>query len=196
MSLERFYYYMRLINSTPYDMKRAIELCLSISQALENDNNLTDSEKEDLEKQIGERISFYNRYSLKVINALTGIEEEPPKTVIDDFGGSALFIGKEIKYGIEWKVYISRSLNTKSQKWYYNERVAEILNKALRNAVPNKMSNYFDIPPWMLGPYYKSLGEIINIAIEKEIIPNAEFLVSRGLPREFIYDIRENNPKL
>ena len=31
---------------------------------------------------------------VKVINALTGIEEEPPKTVIDDFGGNAVFYRK------------------------------------------------------------------------------------------------------
>ena len=137
---------------------------------------------------------------VKVINALTGIEEEPPKTVIDDFGGNAVFTGKETRYGIEWSVYEPRASNNLFfKKWYYNEKIASILDKTLEKAIPHRIPNYFDIPPWIFGNFsykgirYIPLKDVINNAIEMEIIPNKYYLAQKGISRELIDNLDDNN---
>jgi len=198
MSGERYYYYYKLITNSPPEA--GIDYYLDISRQLENDSELYDGEMFNLEELINKFINGNSPASLKVINSVTGMEEEPPKTPVDDFGGNASFIGREIKYGIKWNIYEPRANNNLFfKKWYYNEKISSILDKVFINIVPGKLSNYFDVPPWIFGNFsyrgisYKPLKEIIDKAIEKEIIPNKYYLVSKGIPKELIDNLKESD---
>ncbi|AGO61424.1 hypothetical protein [Ferroplasma acidiphilum] len=198
MNGERYFYYLKLINNPPDNS--VVEYYVDLSAQLENDYELSVSQITELESLIGNYIKMKANPHIKVINAVTGIEEDPPRTKIDDFGGNAVFIGKEIRHGIEWDVYEPRASNNLFfKKWYYNERIASILDKTLEKAIPHRIPNYFDIPPWIFGNFsyrgirYVPLAEIINNAIELEIIPNKYYLVQKGISREFIDNINDSN---
>lgn len=198
MNGERYFYYLKLINNPPENA--VVEYYVDLSAQLENDYELSVSQITELESLIGNYIKMKANPHIKVINAVTGIEEDPPRTKIDDFGGNAVFVGKEIRHGIEWDVYEPRASNNLFfKKWYYNERIASILDKTLEKAIPHRIPNYFDIPPWIFGNFsyrgirYVPLAEIINNAIELEIIPNKYYLVQKGISREFIDNINDNN---
>ncbi|ARD84341.1 hypothetical protein FAD_0423 [Ferroplasma acidiphilum] len=198
MNGERYFYYIKLINNPPDNS--VVEYYVDLSAQLENDYELSVSQITELESLIGNYIKMKANPHIKVINAVTGIEEDPPRTKIDDFGGNAVFIGKEIRHGIEWDVYEPRASNNLFfKKWYYNERIASILDKTLEKAIPHRIPNYFDIPPWIFGNFsyrgirYVPLAEIINNAIELEIIPNKYYLVQKGISREFIDNINDSN---
>lgn len=198
MNGERYFYYLKLINNPPENA--VVEYYVDLSAQLENDYELSVSQITELESLIGNYIKMKANPHIKVINAVTGIEEDPPRTKIDDFGGNAVFVGKEIRHGIEWDVYEPRASNNLFfKKWYYNERIASILDKTLEKAIPHRIPNYFDIPPWIFGNFsyrgirYVPLAEIINNAIELEIIPNKYYLVQKGISREFIDNINDSN---
>ncbi len=198
MNGDRYFYYLKLINNPPADF--AIEYYADISLQLENDVKLSQNEISELESLINNYMKIKGNANVRVINSLTGLEEEPPKTSIDDFGGNAVFTGKELKYGIEWNVYEPRASNNLFfKKWYYNERISSILNKVLVRAVPGRLSNYFDTPPWIFGNFsyrgisYMSLKDIIQRAIEMEIIPNKYFLIEKGISRELIENLNDTN---
>ncbi len=198
MDGERYLYYIKLINNPAGNS--AIEYYMDLSMQIENDYSLSSSQITELESLIDTYIKMKASQHVKVINAVTGLEEEPPKTVIDDFGGNAIFTGKESKYGIEWSIYEPRaSSNLFFKKWHYNEKIASILNKTLEKAIPNGIPNYFDIPPWIFGNFsykgirYIPLREVINNAVEMEIIPNKYYLVQRGISREFLENLNDSN---
>ena len=198
MSGERYYYYYKLISNSPSEF--VMEYFLDLSQQLENDNELYDNERENLEALISKYVNEKSKASVRVINSVTGMEEEPPKTSVDDFGGNAIFIGREIRYGIEWNVYEPRANNNLFfKKWYYNERISSILDKVFIDIVPGKLSNYFDVPPWIFGNFsyrgisYKPLKEIIDKAIGKEMIPNKYYLVTKGVPKELLDNLKESD---
>ncbi|MEM0140329.1 MAG: hypothetical protein QXZ44_06970 [Ferroplasma sp.] len=198
MNSNRYFYYLKLINNPPGYL--IIEYYTDLSMQVENDTLLTAGEVIELESLINNYIRIKGNTSIRVINAVTGLEEEPPRTIIDDFGGNAVFAGKELKYGIEWNVYEPRASNNLFfKKWYYNERVSAILNKTLVKAVPGQLPNYFDTPPWIFGSYsyrgisYIPLRDIIQKAVEAEIIPNKYFLVEKGISRELIDDLKNSN---
>ncbi|WP_061950734.1 hypothetical protein [Acidiplasma cupricumulans] len=123
MSGERYYYYLKLINS-PAD--NSIDYFMDISQQLENDAGLDENEIISLENIINDAMARYNRVPVRVVNSVTGMEEEPPKTTVDDFGGNAIYLGIEKKYGIEWKVYEPKyDYSLLFKKWYYNENISK-----------------------------------------------------------------------
>ncbi len=174
MSGERFNYYLKMI------LNARLEEYSMIYEQIGNDTELTESEETELERLIGRYMSVYNRFGVRVVNIHTGREEEPPATVIDDFGGTSKFVEKEVKYGIEWKVYAppTNGYSSPVNRWYYNERISKILNDLLHDVVPGRNPpSYFDIPPWIMGtPHapdvtYVPLHEIISTAIAKGVVP-------------------------
>ena len=198
MNGERYFYYLKLINNPPGES--IVEYYMDISMQLENDYELSPPEITELESLISNYIKIKANPHVKVINAITGIEEEPPKTVIDDFGGNAVFTGKETRYGITWNIYEPRASNNLFfKKWYYNEKIASILDKVLEKAIPHNIPNYFDIPPWIFGNFsykgmsYIPLKNIIDNAVEMEIIPNKYYLVQKGINRELLDNLDNNN---
>ncbi|EQD38456.1 hypothetical protein B1B_15788 [mine drainage metagenome] len=48
-----------------------------------------------------------NNYKLgvRILNSVTGNEELPPKTFVDNFGDTADYLGEEEMYGLTWKTY-------------------------------------------------------------------------------------------
>lgn len=195
MTGDRFNYYLKLImNSTLEDLPL-------INEQFENDQFVSAAEAAELERVLGRQMNLYNRFGLKVVNAGTGKEEIPPKTEIDNFGNTSVFIGIESAFGIEWKVYSPNPgfVNTPARKWYYNKMIAGILNETLHDAVPGRMRDYFNYPPWVLGTsyapgtLYMPTNEIINLAIARKIIPNWDFLVSKGIPKALIDLIKAEN---
>ncbi len=197
MSGERYYYYIKLINSPT---ENDIGYYMDISQQLENDNMLNEDERYDLEMLIDNYITTRKKMHVKVINAVTGIEEEPPKTIYDDFGGNAVFLGMESRFGVEWKVYEPKNdFNLLFKKWYYNEYISRKLNITLKQAVPGKISNYFDIPPWIFGTdsykgvQYVPLKSILETAVAMELIPNKYYLTTKGIPKAFIDHLKEDD---
>jgi hypothetical protein len=198
MNGERYFYYLKLINNPPEES--VVEYYVDISNQLENDYDLSATQIGELESLISNYIKIKANPHVKVINAVTGIEEDPPKTVIDDFGGNAVFTGRETRYGITWNIYEPRASNNLFfKKWYYNEKIASILDKVLEKAVPHRIPNYFDIPPWIFGNFsykgmrYVPLKTIIDNAVEMEIIPNKYYLVQKGISRDFIENLDDNN---
>jgi hypothetical protein len=198
MNGERYFYYLKLINNPPEES--VVEYYMDLSMQLENDYDISSSQIVELESLISNYIKIKANPHVKVINSITGIEEDPPKTIIDDFGGNAVFTGKETKYGITWNIYEPRASNNLFfKKWYYNEKIASILDKTLEKAVPHSIPNYFDIPPWIFGNFsykgmrYIPLKNIIDNAVEMEIIPNKYYLVQKGISRELIDNLGDNN---
>ncbi len=195
MTGDRFNYYLKLImNSTLEDLPL-------INEQFENDQFVSAAEAAELERVLGRQMNLYNRFGLKVVNSSTGKEEIPPKTEIDNFGNTSVFIGMENTFGIEWKVYSPNPgfVNTPARKWYYNKMIAGILNETLHDAVPGRMRDYFNYPPWVLGTsyapgtLYMPTSEIINLAIARKIIPNWDYLVSKGIPKALIDLIKAEN---
>ncbi len=195
MSGDRFNYYLKLImNSTLEDLPL-------INEQFENDQFVSAAEASELERVLGRQMNLYNRFGVKVINASTGKEEIPPKTELDNFGNTSEFMGIESAFGIEWKVYSPNPgfVNSPAKKWYYNKRIAGILNEILHAVVPGRMRYYFDYPPWLLGTsyapgtLYMPTNEIINLAIARNIIPDWDYLVSKGIPKPLVDLIKAEN---
>ena len=195
MSGDRFNYYLKLImNSTLEDLPL-------INEQFENDAYVSSAEANELERVMNRQVNLYNRFGLKVVNANTGKEELPPKTDLDNFGNTSEFIGLENAFGIEWKVYAPTPgfANSPLRRWYFNKKISAILNEVLKDAVPGRMRDYFDYPPWLLGtPYapgtlYMPINEIINLAIARGIIPDWDYLVSRGIPKPLVDLIKAEN---
>ena len=88
MNGERYFYYLKLINNPPEES--VVEYYIDLSMQLENDYDISSSQIVELESLISNYIKIKANPHVKVINSITGIEEDPPKTIIDDFGG--LFI--------------------------------------------------------------------------------------------------------
>ncbi|MCL5783072.1 MAG: hypothetical protein M1476_04090 [Candidatus Thermoplasmatota archaeon] len=195
MTGDRFNYYLKLImNSTLEDLPL-------LSEQFENDISISPAEAQELERVLEKHMNLYNRFGIKVINASTGVEEIPPKTELDNFGNTSEFIGNENAFGLDWRVYSPNPgfLNTPARKWYYNKRVASILNEVLVDVVPGRLRNYFDYPPWLLGTVYAPgtlympINEIISLAIARGIIPDWDYLVAKGLPKQLVDLIRAEN---
>ena len=83
MNGERYFYYLKLINNPPDNS--VVEYYVDLSAQLENDYELSVSQITELESLIGNYIKMKANPHIKVINAVTGIEEDPPRTKIDDF---------------------------------------------------------------------------------------------------------------
>lgn len=193
MTSEKYNYYLKLI------LHADISEYSAISEMLANDPYLPEKEMEDLDSLIKRYlISRNSRFKLRVVNSMTGMDESPPKRMEDDFGGLAIFRGTESMYGISWNVYVPHndfsSFNVK--KWYYNEKVAAILNEALADVIPGRYQNYFDTPPWVLGSIhspgtkYVPLQELVEKALFAGFIPSWDFLVSRGIPADYVKAMR------
>lgn len=195
MTGDRFNYYLKLI------MNSILEDLPLINEQFENDQFISSAEAAELERVLGRQINLYNRFGLKVVNAKSGMEEIPPKTELDNFGNTSQFLGYENNFGVEWKVYAPSPgfVNTPVRKWYYNKKIARILNELLHDAVPGRMRDYFDYPPWVLGTsyapgtLYMPTSEIINLAIARKIIPGWGHLVSNGIPKALVDLIRAEN---
>lgn len=195
MTGDRFNYYLKLI------MNSVLEDLPLINEQFENDQFVSPAEAAELTRVLSRQMNLYNRFGLKVVNANTGKEEIPPKTELDNFGNTSRFIGFENSYGIEWKVYAPSPgfVNTPVKKWYYNKRIARILNSMLHRAVPGGMRDYFDYPPWVLGTtyapgtLYMPTNEIINLAIARKIIPDWDHLVSKGIPKPLVDTLKAEN---
>ncbi len=195
MSGDRFNYYLKLI------LNSSLEDYSAVSEQIENDLSVSESEAEELERLIQKYMGVYKRFNLKVVNSSTGKEESPPQTTIDNFGNNANFVGMERMYGVEWKVYTPKQ-NFQAfsvKRWYYNEEIASTLDDILVDVVPGKFRNYFDVPPWVLGTVYAPetvyipLTDLINTAISRGIIPDWDYLVAKGIPREFVNVLRATN---
>jgi hypothetical protein len=196
MSGDRFNYYLKLI------LNASLDEYYLISEQLQNDPLVSTPEIEELDRLINRYMSVYNKFDMKVVNSVSGIEEYPPQTALDNFGGSSEFVGNESMFNIDWKVYIPKGNFTNSpiKKWYYNEKISSILNDVLSGVVPGHFKNYFDVPPWVLGTIYApgtiyvQLYDLVNSAISKSLIPGWDHLVDRGLPRELVDAMRTEKP--
>ncbi len=195
MSGDRFNYYLKLI------LNSSLEEYSAVSEQIENDLSITGSEAEELERLINKYMGVYKRFNIKVVNASTGKEEAPPQTIIDNFGNNANYVGTEKMYGVLWNVYTPKPnfQNFSVKRWYYNEEISATLNDILLDVIPGRYRNYFDVPPWVLGTVYAPetiyvpLTDLINTAISRGIIPDWEYLVAKGIPREFVNVLRATN---
>ncbi|MGC8608726.1 MAG: hypothetical protein ACP5UV_02520 [Thermoplasmata archaeon] len=192
MGTERYDYYLKLILNSP------VTEYPYISEKYQNDSEIAVLEAESLDRIILKYLSIYKKSDVRVVNVITGQEEMAPLSMIDDFGGNAVFMGEETMYGINWKTYIPPKGFERSavKKWYYNEKIASILNDTLSDVVPGRVKNYYDIPPWVLGTKYAPdskylpLYDIISEAIIRNTIPGWYYLIKLGIPQEFIDAIR------
>lgn len=193
MTSTKYSYYLKLI------LNAEIIEYSEISEMLANDPNLPEKEMEDLDMLVRRYLSSSNsKYKLRVVNSVTGIDESPPKTMEDDFGGLAVFKGRETMHGITWNVYVPHSdfMSFQKKKWYYNERIAAILNETLADVIPGRSQNYFDTPPWVLGSIhspgtkYVPLADLVEKAIKGGFIPGWDHLISKGIPSEYIRAMR------
>lgn len=186
---DRFNYYLKLI------LNASIDEYAAISEQLENDLDLSVDEAEELEHLIGRYMQAHNyRLSLRIINMVTGNEELPPKTSVDNFGDTADYLGEETLYGVRWKVYAPKKgfLMSPVKKWYYNERISSLLAQSLIEVVPGRFQSYFDTPPWVLGTVmapgsrYIPLAELVELAIGKGVIGKWDNLVQAGVPADYV----------
>lgn len=195
MTGDRFNYYLKLI------MNSILEDLPYINEQFENDAFVSSAEAAELERVLNRQMNLYNRFGLKVVNSSTGKEELPPRTELDNFGNTSEFVGIENAFGVEWKVYSPTPgfANSPVRRWYFNRKIATILNQVLREAVPGRMKGYFDLPPWILGtPYapgtlYMPINEIVNLAIARGIIPDWDYLVAKGIPKPLVDLIKAEN---
>lgn len=193
MTSDKYNHYLKLI------LHADIAEYAGISEMLANDPYLPENEMEDLDALIRRYLSSKNSmYKVRVVNSMTGIDESPPKRMEDDFGGLAIFKGTETMYGVTWNVYVPHGdfASFPVRKWYYNEKIASILNETLADVIPGRHQNYFDTPPWVLGSIhspgtkYVPLQELVENAISKGFIPKWDFLVSRGIPADYVRAMR------
>lgn len=197
-SIDRYDYYLKLILNSP-----ASEYPY-IMDEYQNDRDISESEAESLDRIVIKYMGSYRKIDVKIINVETGMEETAPLTMIDDFGGNAIYGGEISMFGLQWKIYSPPQYYERPvvNKWYYNEKVASILNETLREAVPGKIKNYFDIPPWVFSTRYQNISkyvpiyEIIMDAINRSIIPGWYYLSKAGLNQEFIEAIRNRTFQL
>ncbi|MCL4330100.1 MAG: hypothetical protein M1533_03770 [Candidatus Thermoplasmatota archaeon] len=197
MTGDRFNYYLRvIINSDVKDYA-------SILDQLGNDDSVSEAEQFELMSLIRRSFSSANsRFSFKVVNERTGVEENPPRSIADDFGETCNFEGVEEKYGISWSVYSPKGifLSSTVKRWYYSQRIMEILGEVLCARGSDRSPDYFHTPPWIMGTAYAPemkylpLQEIINGSIESGLIPNWEYLIAVGVPADFINAIRSASP--
>ncbi|EQB71101.1 MAG: hypothetical protein AMDU1_APLC00037G0008 [Thermoplasmatales archaeon A-plasma] len=195
MSGDRFNYYLKVI------MNSRIEDLPEISEQFENDITISSAEAQELERVIDKHLNLFNRFGAKVVNAATGAEETPPRSDIDNFGNTSVQLDSQEAYGLEWKVYAPNPgfANSPVKKWYYNRKVASILNELLTDVVPGRLKDYFDYPPWLLGTVhapstiFMPINEIINLAIGRGVIPDWDYLVARGLPKALVDVLRTEN---
>lgn len=193
MTSQKYNYYLKLI------LKAEVSEYSEITEMLANDPNLPEREMEDLDVLVRRYLASSNsKYKIRVVNSVTGIDESPPKTMGDDFGGLAIFKGRETLHGVTWSVYVPHSdfSSFQTKKWYYNEKIASILNETLADVIPGRYQNYFDTPPWVLGSIhspgtkYVPLPELVEKAVKAGFIPGWEHLISRGIPAEYIRVMR------
>lgn len=198
MAGDRYNYYLKMILSAK------ISEYSTISESIGNDPLLQEKEMEELDSLIRRYLASQNsKYKLRVINSRTGLDEAPPKGVEDDFGGLAVFKGREVLYGISWYVYEPhQDFNFLGfTKWYYNERIAAVLNESLIDVIPGRFQNYFDNPPWVLGSIHAPgtkfvpLTELVENAINMGHIQSWDSLVSRGIPPDYIKAMRATDLK-
>ncbi len=195
MSGDRFNYYLKII------MNSILEDLPLINEQFENDPFISSAEAAELERVLNRQLNLYNRFSLKVVNSSTGREELPPKSELDNFGNTSEFLGAESAFGIEWKIYGPNPgfANSPVKRWYFNRKISSLLNDILKDAVPGRVKDYFDYPPWIMGtPYapgtlYMPINEIINLAIARGTIPDWDYLVARGLPKPLVDLIKAEN---
>ncbi|HLH85904.1 MAG TPA: hypothetical protein VKU79_03450 [Thermoplasmataceae archaeon] len=195
MTGDRFNYYLKLI------MNSQVSDFTLLSEQFENDVSISLAEAQELERVVEKHLLMANRSKVKVINKSTGEEEAPPRSEIDNFGNSADFVGEEVAFGITWKVYTPKPnfANSPVSRWYYNKKISSILNEVLLDAVPGRFHGYFDFPPWLLGTSYATgtlympVSEIINLAIARSLIPDWDYLVSRGIPKQLVDVLRTEN---
>ncbi len=195
MSGDRFNYYLKII------MNSILEDLPLVNEQFENDPFISSAEAAELERVLTRQMHLYNRFGLKVVNSSTGREELPPKSELDNFGNTSEYIGTENAFGIEWKIYgpTPGFANSPVKRWYFNKKIASLLNDILKEAVPGRVKDYFDYPPWIMGtPYapgtlYMPINEIVNLAIARSIITDWDYLVSRGLPKPLVEIFKAEN---
>jgi hypothetical protein len=195
MSGDRFNYYLKII------MNSILEDLSLINEQFENDPFISSAEAGELERVLNRQLNLYNRFSLKVVNSTTGREETPPKSELDNFGNTSEFLGTENAFGIEWRVYgpTTGFANSPVKRWYFNRKIATLLNDILKDGVPGKVKDYFDYPPWIMGtPYapgtlYMPINEMVNLAIARGLIPDWDYLVTRGLPKPLVDLLKAEN---
>ena len=192
---DRFNYYLKLIMNSPL-----AELGY-LSEQFENDTSISEAEAQELERLVEKHLLMGNREKVRIMNSRTGIEEFPRRYYIDDFGNSSTFLGTEQYFGISWMVYAPKPnfISSPTRKWYYNEKISNILSEILVDVVPGKFKDYFHYPPWILGTVYApgtvfmATNEIITLAVARSVIPDWDFLVSKGIPKQLVELIRTEN---
>ena len=193
---DRFNYYLKMI------LNASMSEYSAISEQLENDTMITVDEAEELEHLIARYMQANNyKIGVRIINSVTGNEELPPKTFVDNFGDTADYLGEEEQYGITWKTYAPKRgfIMSPVKKWYYNERIAQMLSKALIDVIPGRFVSYFDTPPWVLGTVmapgsrYFSLSELVELAIARGSLANWDALVLMGIPADYVKAIKSTN---
>lgn len=193
---DRFNYYLKLIMNSPLG-----ELGY-LSEQFENDASVSEAEAQELERLVEKHLLMGNREKVRITNSKTGAEEFPRRYFIDDFGNSSTFLGREQYFGIDWMVYAPKAnfISSPTRKWYYNEKISNILSEILIEVVPGKFKDYFHYPPWILGTVYApgtvfmATNEIITLAVARSVIPDWDFLVSKGIPKQLVELIRTENP--
>ena len=89
MSGDRFaYYFKTILNSSLEDIQE-------IAYQFENDRNISIGEAQELERMLEKHQEMFKPPDVYVVNASTGNEELPPKTEIDNFGNSSVYVGSE-----------------------------------------------------------------------------------------------------
>lgn len=195
MTGDRFNYYLKLI------MNSVLEDLSLLNEQFENDPFISSAEASELERVLNRQLNLYNRFGVRVVNSVTGREELPPKTELDNFGNTSELIGSETAFGLDWKIYSPTPgfANSPVRRWYYNKRIATILNEILRDSVPGRMKDYFDYPPWLLGTsyapgtLYMPINEIVNLAIARGSIPDWDYLVAKGIPKALVELMKTEN---
>ncbi len=194
MAFKSEYYQKLVINGT-------IEDLMDLSEQINNDTTLTEEELTWLENTIRSKLKLLNGIKIKVVNSESGTEEQPPQTMYDDFGGSAIYQGEVNIYGVKWKVYIpgAKYFDSTNKRWFYNEKIAEKLSQILLPVIPGKFKGYFGYPPWILGTssapttYYIPTEDIVNMAIGRGVIRGWEYLVEAGIPKPFVERLKSSS---
>jgi len=195
MSGDRFAYYFKAI------LNSRLEDVADIAFQFENDKNISLGEAQELERMLEKHQEMFKPSEILVVNTSTGNEELPPKTEIDNFGNSSVYVGTEHAFGIEWRIYSPSPgfINSPVSKWYYNRQISDLLNSILADVIPGKLSNYFDYPPWVLGTKYAPnsryvpLKDLVYKAIFKGIIEDFDQLYYLGLPKDLINVIKSQS---
>lgn len=194
MAVKSEYYQKLVLNGTVEDL-------IDLLDQVGNDNTITEEEREWIENSIQRRLSMFKGTPVRIVNVESGVEEEPPQTIYDEFSGSSIYKGEISMYGLKWKMFVPsiKFGETQIKYWYFNEKVASILSDILLPVIPGRFRGYFSYPPWLLGTsyaphtYYIPTESLISMAIDRNIIDDWNSLVQKGIPRTLVERYKSRN---